>query len=239
MPHRDGLSLRISRKRRTRPRGSARTGSGCVRRCTSPTSAYERSGPVGECCTTRACTRRGHLTHCALGLPFSVSQVPSALDAIARKVTLKAGLGGVTPVRQPAWYPRCLEPTRQLRQGRSRCSVTAMSPPCLRGRSCSRCSAPGSASPCSPERRSQRRLKAAGFPRQKYLKDFDFEANPNIEPALIAALAKGDWVRKGQPLCLIGDSGTGKSHLLIALGTEAASPAEPAGPLCPGRQARQ
>src|SRR5690625_7434850 len=26
----------------------------------------------------------------------------------------------------------------------------------------------------------------------------------------------------GQPLCLIGDSGTGKSHLLIALGTEAA-----------------
>ena len=30
------------------------------------------------------------------------------------------------------------------------------------------------------------------------------------------------WVKKGQPLCLIGDSGTGKSHLLIALGTEAA-----------------
>ncbi|MER7617141.1 hypothetical protein [Nonomuraea wenchangensis] len=29
-------------------------------------------------------------------------------------------------------------------------------------------------------------------------------------------------VDKGQPLCLIGDSGTGKSHLLIALGTEAA-----------------
>jgi DNA replication protein DnaC len=71
-------------------------------------------------------------------------------------------------------------------------------------------------------RRSQRRLKAAGFPRQKYLKDFDFEANPNIEPALISTLAKVDWVRKGQPLCLIGDSGTGKSHLLIALGTEAA-----------------
>lgn len=27
---------------------------------------------------------------------------------------------------------------------------------------------------------------------------------------------------KGQPFCLIGDSGTGKSYLLIALGTEAA-----------------
>ena len=32
----------------------------------------------------------------------------------------------------------------------------------------------------------------------------------------------GDWVRNGHPLCLIGDSGTGKSHLLIALGTAAA-----------------
>ncbi|MGP4017446.1 ATP-binding protein [Saccharopolyspora sp. 5N708] len=31
-----------------------------------------------------------------------------------------------------------------------------------------------------------------------------------------------EWVKKGQPLCLIGDSGTGKSHLRIALGTEAA-----------------
>ena len=31
-----------------------------------------------------------------------------------------------------------------------------------------------------------------------------------------------DWIRKGQPLCLIGDSGTGKSHLLIGLGAAAA-----------------
>ena len=30
------------------------------------------------------------------------------------------------------------------------------------------------------------------------------------------------WVKAGDPLCLIGDSGTGKSHLLIALGTLAA-----------------
>lgn len=29
-------------------------------------------------------------------------------------------------------------------------------------------------------------------------------------------------MRRGQPLCLIGDSGTGKSHLLIGLGTAAA-----------------
>ena len=52
--------------------------------------------------------------------------------------------------------------------------------------------------------------------------DFDFDANPNINPATIHQLATGDWIRKGEPLCLIGDSGTGKSHLLIGLGTAAA-----------------
>jgi DNA replication protein DnaC len=71
-------------------------------------------------------------------------------------------------------------------------------------------------------RRSERRIRAAGFPRQKSLRDFDFEANPNLNPATLHTLASCDWVAKGQPLCLIGDSGTGKSHLLIALGTEAA-----------------
>src|SRR3954466_13908544 len=71
-------------------------------------------------------------------------------------------------------------------------------------------------------RRSERRIKAAAFPREKSLRAFDFDANPNVDAATINALATCEWVRKGQPLCLIGDSGTGKSHLLIALGTEAA-----------------
>src|SRR5918999_1724235 len=71
-------------------------------------------------------------------------------------------------------------------------------------------------------RRSERRIKAARFPREKSLRAFDFDANPNIDPAVVHTLAKCEWIQKGQPLCLIGDSGTGKSHLLIALGTEAA-----------------
>jgi DNA replication protein DnaC len=71
-------------------------------------------------------------------------------------------------------------------------------------------------------RRSARRVKAAGFPREKWLTDFDFDANPHINAATINTLARCDWVRKGEPLCLIGDSGTGKTHLLIALGTAAA-----------------
>ncbi len=52
--------------------------------------------------------------------------------------------------------------------------------------------------------------------------DFDFEANPVVNPATIHTLAECAWVRAGDPLCLIGDSGTGESHLLIGLGTAAA-----------------
>jgi DNA replication protein DnaC len=66
-------------------------------------------------------------------------------------------------------------------------------------------------------RRSERRIKAAQFPREKSLPAFDFDANPNIDAAVIHTLATCEWVNKGLPLCLIGDSGTGKSHLLIAL----------------------
>lgn len=71
-------------------------------------------------------------------------------------------------------------------------------------------------------RRSERFVGAAGFPRVKTLQDFDFEANPSVDPTVVRALAECDWVRNGLPLCLIGDPGTGKSHLLIALGIEAA-----------------
>lgn len=71
-------------------------------------------------------------------------------------------------------------------------------------------------------RRSERRIKAAGFPREKSLRAFDFEANPTIDAATVHTLASCEWIKKSQPLCLIGDSGTGKSHMLIALGTEAA-----------------
>jgi DNA replication protein DnaC len=54
------------------------------------------------------------------------------------------------------------------------------------------------------------------------LEEFSFEANPAINPAVIGQLATCAWVKAGHPLCLIGDSGTGKTHLLIALGTLAA-----------------
>jgi DNA replication protein DnaC len=71
-------------------------------------------------------------------------------------------------------------------------------------------------------RRRARLVHQAGFPRPKRVDDFDFAANPLVPAALVHTLAKGAWIAAGQPLCLIGDSGTGKSHLLIGLGTAAA-----------------
>ncbi len=69
-------------------------------------------------------------------------------------------------------------------------------------------------------RRSARRITA--FRGRSGLSDVDYNANPHIQPAVIAQLATSAWVSKGEPLCLIGDSGTGKSHLLIGLGAAAA-----------------
>lgn len=69
------------------------------------------------------------------------------------------------------------------------------------------------------ERGRVRRVREANFPRPKRLEDFQYEANPNITPELLGTLADPAWVNAGLPLCLIGDSGTGKSHLLIGIGT--------------------
>ena len=69
------------------------------------------------------------------------------------------------------------------------------------------------------ERRKIRRVREANFPRPKRLDDFDYTANPNVVPEVVNTLATPGWVNAGQPLCLIGQSGTGKSHLLIGIGT--------------------
>lgn len=70
-------------------------------------------------------------------------------------------------------------------------------------------------------RRRERRLREAKFPRPKHLADFDATAVPGLAPGTLAHLATGAWIDAGQPLVLLGDSGTGKTHLLIALGTAA------------------
>lgn len=48
-------------------------------------------------------------------------------------------------------------------------------------------------------RRSVRRVKADGFPRDKWLGDFDYEANPNINSGRINSLALGTGSVKASP----------------------------------------
>lgn len=69
------------------------------------------------------------------------------------------------------------------------------------------------------ERRKLRLVREANFSRPKRIEDFDYSANPNVLPEQINTLCDPAWVVTGLPLCLLGDSGTGKSHLLIGIGT--------------------
>jgi DNA replication protein DnaC len=71
------------------------------------------------------------------------------------------------------------------------------------------------------DRRRQRRIIEARFPRTKRLAGFDYDANPTVNPATIATLASGAYLDAGEPVVLLGDSGTGKTHLLIGLGAAA------------------
>jgi len=70
-------------------------------------------------------------------------------------------------------------------------------------------------------RRRERRIAEARFPRAKCLAEFDLGATPTIVPAVLAALAAGAWIEAGEPVVLLGDNGTGKTHLLIGLGIAA------------------
>lgn len=71
------------------------------------------------------------------------------------------------------------------------------------------------------ERRRVRRIADAHFPRLKRLADFNIDAASTIAAAQLATLATGGYIDAGEPVVLLGDSGTGKSHLLIGLGLAA------------------
>lgn len=66
-----------------------------------------------------------------------------------------------------------------------------------------------------------RRLKAAEFPSKKTLDEYDFSAQPSVNKVKVAELMRGEYVEKRENLLLIGNPGTGKTHLATALGMEA------------------
>jgi DNA replication protein DnaC len=66
-------------------------------------------------------------------------------------------------------------------------------------------------------RAAERRVKAAGFPVLKTLDTFDFAAQPSINQALVRELIGGDYIQNRENVLVVGNSGTGKTHLACAL----------------------
>jgi DNA replication protein DnaC len=65
------------------------------------------------------------------------------------------------------------------------------------------------------------RIKGAGFPILKDLETFDFTLTPQISKQKVLELSRCEWIEQKSNLCCIGNSGTGKTHLAVALGQAA------------------
>jgi len=71
------------------------------------------------------------------------------------------------------------------------------------------------------KRSAVRRLKDARFPNTKTLEDFDFAAQPSLNRVLISELMRGEYLDRRECVILVGNPGTGKTHLATALGIAA------------------
>ena len=68
------------------------------------------------------------------------------------------------------------------------------------------------------ERHLENRIKAARFPETPSLESFDWKFNPDIDEAKIRELATLAFVPECQIVLMLGKSGTGKTHLALAIG---------------------
>ena len=68
------------------------------------------------------------------------------------------------------------------------------------------------------ENQLRQRLRQAGFPVLKTLESFDFSAIPALNKPKVLMLAQCDFVSQRENVLLLGNSGTGKTHLATALG---------------------
>ena len=72
------------------------------------------------------------------------------------------------------------------------------------------------------ERRTiERRIKAARFPAVKSLDTFDFTAIASLNKMLVLELARCEFILRRENVIALGNSGTGKSHVALALGLAA------------------
>jgi DNA replication protein DnaC len=65
------------------------------------------------------------------------------------------------------------------------------------------------------------RIKAAGFPSLKDLETYDFSVMPGLGKQKLLELSRGQWIDERANACFIGNAGTGKTHLSVALGQAA------------------
>jgi DNA replication protein DnaC len=68
------------------------------------------------------------------------------------------------------------------------------------------------------QRAADRRLRDAKFPVLKTLDSFDFAAQPSINEAAVRELMRGEYLLGRENILLVGNPGTGKTHLASALG---------------------
>jgi DNA replication protein DnaC len=69
--------------------------------------------------------------------------------------------------------------------------------------------------------RLDRRILTSKLVERKTLEAFDWDFQPTLDRSLILELARLDFVRRRDDLVITGKSGTGKSHVLKALGLRA------------------
>ena len=67
----------------------------------------------------------------------------------------------------------------------------------------------------------ERRIKQARFPAVKSLDTFDFTAIPSLNKMLVLELARVDFILRRENVIALGNSGTGKTHVALALGLAA------------------
>jgi len=72
-------------------------------------------------------------------------------------------------------------------------------------------------------RATERRIKEAAFPVIKTIESFDFKVQPSINEPLVRELLRGEYIAKKENVLLVGNAGTGKTHLSTALGFAACS----------------
>jgi len=70
-------------------------------------------------------------------------------------------------------------------------------------------------------RATERRIHQARFPVVKSLDSFEFLAIPALNKTLVLELARCEFLARRENVLLLGNSGTGKTHLALALGLAA------------------